>query len=77
MANVTFAIDDDMLRRARIHALKQGTSLNALVREHLASLVGSDASAEAARRFLALAERSTASSGPGGRTWRRDELYDR
>jgi hypothetical protein len=77
MANVTLVIDDDTLRRARIHALQQGTSLNGLVREYLESLVGGDPSQEAARRFIARAKCTPASSGAGGRTWTRDELYNR
>ena len=75
MANVTLAIDDDTLRRARIHALLNGTSLNRLVRDYLQTLVGGDPTDEAARRFLDWAQRTDASSGKGGRSWTRDELY--
>ena len=32
MANLTLVIDEDVLRRARVRALQQGTSVNALVR---------------------------------------------
>ncbi len=77
MSNVTFAIDEDTLRRARIYALERGSSLNAVVREHLESLVGPDPSVEAGRRLVEIAKRSQASSGPRGRAWRRDDLYDR
>ena len=33
MANLTLAIDDDLLRAARIKAVQQGTSVNEICRE--------------------------------------------
>lgn len=39
MANLTIAIDDDLLRRARQLALRENTSVNALVRQFLGSYV--------------------------------------
>jgi plasmid stability protein len=74
VTNLTVAIDEEVLRRARIRALERGTSVNALVREFVESLAGNERDA-ALDRLLALARSSTAGSGPGGRTWRRDELY--
>ncbi len=76
MANVTIKLDEDVLRRVRIHALEHGTSLNALVRGYLLRLVGDDPTKTAGQGIVALAEEARASSGPGGRTWRRDDLYD-
>ena len=35
MANLTITIDDELLRRARLRALEQGTSVNALLRDYL------------------------------------------
>jgi len=35
MANLTLAVDDDLLRRARVRAAEQGTSVNAVVRDLL------------------------------------------
>lgn len=75
VANLTLAIDDETLRFARIRALEQGTSVNAIVREYLRSYVGNGAR-QSLQAFLARAERSQASSGSGGRTWTREELYD-
>jgi predicted HicB family RNase H-like nuclease len=40
MGNLTLTIDDDLLRRARIRALEQGTSVNSLVREYLRHVAG-------------------------------------
>lgn len=74
--NLTLVIDEELLRRARIRALEQGTSVNAVVREHLEHFVGSQAQ-EGVSRFLALARGTGASSGPAGRTWSRDELHAR
>ena len=73
--NLTITIDDELLRRARIRALTQGTSVNAVLREFLESYAGSDAEAAARDRLAMLARASTASSGPEGRSWTRDEIY--
>lgn len=75
-ANLTLAIEDELLRQARIRALEQGTSVNAVVREYLEHYVGRSARAGAAG-FLAIALRTRASSGAAGRSWSRDELHDR
>ncbi len=75
MANLTLTIDEDLLRRARIRALEQGTSVNALVRDYLEDLAGRGLAARAIRDFLAHAEHGSGSSGPGGRGWTREELY--
>lgn len=37
-ANITLSVDEDVLSRARAIAHKRGTSVNALVREHLTTL---------------------------------------
>lgn len=42
MANVTLTVPDHVLRRARVHAAEQGTSVSGLVRDFLTSLVGTD-----------------------------------
>lgn len=73
--NLTITIDDEVLRRARIRALSQGTSVNAILREFLESYAGSDVESAARKRLARLARQSTASSGPAGRTWTRDDVY--
>jgi plasmid stability protein len=75
MANLTLAIGDDVLKRARIRALQQNTSVNALVREYLVSYSGSSESQAAMDRVLELAASSTA--GSGGRSWTRDDAHER
>lgn len=74
--NLTITVDDELLRRARIRALEQGTSVNAVVREFLESYAGADAESAARSRLAGLARSSSASSGPAGRSWSRNELYD-
>lgn len=75
--NLTLTIDDDILRKARIRALELGTSVNSLVRDYLRQLAGRSTAAEGVAEFLAATKDSGAQSGPEGRTWSRDELYDR
>ena len=72
--NLTITIDDEVWRLARIRALSQGTSVNAVLREFLESCAGSDVETAARTRLAALARRSTATSGPSGRTWTREDL---
>jgi plasmid stability protein len=73
--NLTITVDDETLRRARIRALNQGTSVNAVLREFLESYAGSEAESASRSLLAELARASTASSGAGGRTWERDDLY--
>lgn len=74
MANLTLVIDEDVLRRARVRATEQGTSVNAAVREFLDDFAsGRDTRREARQRLLQLADRSWASSE--GRHVTRDDLY--
>jgi plasmid stability protein len=77
MANVTLSIDDDLFKRARILAIERDTSVSALVREYLKGLVGNEQQPSGIAGFLAIVEAAHASSGPGGRTWTRDELHER
>jgi plasmid stability protein len=77
MARLTLNIDDDLLRRARVRALGEGTSVNAAVRDFLARFADDERSARGLESFLEVARRSTAFSGESGRRWTRDSLYDR
>ena len=65
MKNVTLAIDDATLDRARAYATKRGTTLNALVRQHLEQLGRNEEHLDQAMRELrALSETTTARLGP-------------
>lgn len=75
MANLTLALDDVLLKRARAAALRDNTSVNALVREFLSRYVDARSRRlEALARFEAVASSSQCvSDGP----WRRESLHER
>ena len=76
MANVTLSIDEENLKRARIHAIEQGTSLNAVIRSFVEEYAaGSERYRRITEAVLARAETSKASSE--GRRLCRDDLYGR
>jgi len=76
MANLTITVDDEVLRRARIRAAELGTSVNAILREYMEQWTSvQEDRRRAVDRILEASRRSRASSG--GRTWTRDELYER
>lgn len=77
MANLTLTVDEDLLRRARVRALEQGTSVNGLVRDWLERFAGDNAQRQASEEIIAIGQRSNASSGRGGRKWTRDDAYER
>ena len=77
MANLTITVDDQLLKRARIKALQEGTSVNALLREYLEGYTGTQQTSAALAGFAELAELAEASSGGQGRTWTRDDLHER
>ncbi|MBM5791641.1 MAG: hypothetical protein FJ053_07705 [Cyanobacteria bacterium M_surface_10_m1_298] len=75
MANLTLSLDGTLLQKAREAALRDNTSVNALVRDYLSRYVDARS-----RRLLALdafdavADRSSSSSqGP----WSRQSLHER
>ena len=74
--NLTVTIDNDVLKQARIRAIMEDTSVNAVVREFLTTYAGAaDSRRAAVDRLLSLSR--TATSGRGAATWTRDELHDR
>lgn len=77
MANLTITVDEETVKRARMRALEEGTSVNAVVRDFLEVYSGDRRGRlEAARRILESSRRSTSASGPKGRTWTREDLYE-
>ena len=77
IANLTIAIDDDVLKKARLKALQQGTSVNAVLRDYLGQYAGATPERErAVRKLLELASRSRAATR-GRRRWTRDERHER
>ena len=76
MAKLTITVDEDVLRQARVRALEQGKSVNAILAEYLRFYADRrTAQADATRTLLRLSRKST--SARGGRRWTRDELYER
>ena len=77
MANLTIVVDEGTLKKARMRALEEGTSVNAVLREKLEEYAGTRREQmEALERILVSSRESTSGSGPGGRTWTRDEIYE-
>lgn len=76
MRNLTLAIEDEVLETARRLALERGTTLNQLVRDHLADLVSREGRRRAAAERLKRAmQEELVEIGP--RTWTREDLYVR
>jgi len=76
MSNLTITVDDEALRRARLKAMEQGTSINALLRDYIESYSGCRSDQIAAMEALLELSRST-SSRSGGHRWSREELHER
>ena len=76
MANVTLAVDDALLRKARVKAVHEHTSVNAVVRDFLSAWVRDDEDRAAlVERARAALDASVYRSG--GVTWTRDALHER
>jgi hypothetical protein len=74
--NLTLAIEDEVLEAARRLALEHGTTLNQLVRDHLADLVvREDRRRAAAERLKRAMQEELVEVGPI--TWTREDLYGR
>lgn len=66
MTNLTITVDERALKRARIRALEEGTSVNAVLRGYLEAYAGvSREQGEALRRILADSRKG--GSGSAGR----------
>jgi hypothetical protein len=75
MANLTLTIDDALLQRAREAALRERTSVNALVREYLERYVDArQRRYEALDALDAIAERSSSRTSS---TWTREDANAR
>lgn len=75
MANLTLSLDDDVLQKAREAALRERTSVNALVRTYLIGYVNAKSRRlEAIDALDDLAQRSKSRST---KAWSRDDLHRR
>lgn len=76
MGNLTITVDEESLKKARIRALEEGTSVNALLRDFLKSYAGvRREQKKAVQEILTISDR--AQSRRGDRTWTRDEIHER
>ena len=79
MANLTISVDDEVLKRARVRALEENTSVNAVLGGYLKEYACLDRIQRnrlaALGRLLEIADQHRIDRG--GRRWNRDELYDR
>ncbi len=77
MKNITLAVEDDVLEKARIVAAERRTTVNAMVRDFLTEIATrDDRLAQARRELLDLMDRSAGDMGPDWR-WSRDETHER
>jgi hypothetical protein len=67
MANLTIAVDDATLKKARLRDLEEDTSVNAVLREYLEEYAGKGVS----RWRRARSSLPRASRGPDGHGWKR------
>jgi hypothetical protein len=76
MKNITLSVDEDVLAAVRRVAALRGTTVNAIVREHLTRISEhEDRAAQARRRLRELSDVSEARIGKA--SWRREDLYGR
>ena len=74
--NLTIVVDDDILKRARIRAIQEDTSVNALLREYLTAYARANRHRdEACERLLALSR--SCRSRRGAAEWTRNDLHER
>jgi hypothetical protein len=77
MSNLTITIDEATLKKARLRALNQGTSVNELLRRFLESYAGVSAQEASALQDLLALSQGSRSRHRGVRRWSREELHER
>lgn len=84
VANLTITVDDGVLKRARIRAIEQGTSVNAVLAERLQAFAREgQAQASVAASLVLLARENRQGGGKArakqrkGRRWSREDLHER
>ncbi len=79
MTNLTISVNDEVLKRARIRALEENRSVNAVLGQYLQNYARVDEvqhqRREALTALLTLADQCRC--GRGAKNWSRDDLYDR
>ncbi len=84
MRNLTLAIPEETLQKARVRAVKEGTSVNEVIRKYLEEYGSQeDRIRDAMDRVLEAAAKYVASAGSGAagkvgkRKWSREETHER
>lgn len=84
VANLTITVDDETLKRARLRALELGTSVNAILAEHLRAFAAERATqGRALQTLVSLADDNKRHGGRErakarrGRAWSREDLHER
>ena len=77
MSNLTVVVDEATLKKARLRALEQGTSVNELLRKFLESYAGVSIEQATALEDLLALSRKARSRHRGAKRWSRDELHAR
>jgi len=79
MANLTISVNSETLKRARLRALQENTSVNALLGQFLQEYADTVALRQQRKRalqdLLSIAAEHTFDRGE--RTWKRADLYER
>ncbi len=76
--NITLALPKETLKHVKVIAAKRGTSVSALLKEKLESLVREESDyAQARREFMAVVDKGFDLGTQGRATWTRDELHER
>ena len=76
MANLTISVDEELLERARLRALLEGTSVNDVLRDYLERYAGISAEREKAAQAILRLSQEVLSRHEGPR-WAREDLYER
>ena len=74
--SLTITVEDEILKRARMRALEENTSVNALLRKYPESYAGTTRRRRRALESLLHLSRTTR-AGRGAAGWTRDELHER
>ncbi|MDU9048857.1 MAG: DUF6364 family protein [Candidatus Electrothrix sp. Rat3] len=74
--NITLSADQELIRKSREYAKKQGTSLNNIIRDFLENISGKNDRRASSQEFAQLAETGAGCSEPGYK-FDRDEIHDR
>jgi hypothetical protein len=77
MPNLTVVIEEATLKKARLRALQQGTSVNELLRTFLESYAGVSLEQTAALEDLLALSRGAKTRHRGAKRWSRDDLHER